>query len=200
MRPQHCLLSLLIGFMIASTENGLLAQQDDAGAITPSQVPDFLQPPPKTLLEKGLQPLSAELPDTRVRAGLLPPDASQGLFEESRTGLSSLRGENWIRLHYHWAATCNRYRPLYFEDAMLERHGQTRHPLIQPVVSGTRFFLTFPALPYAAVVDSPWPARSVLGHFRPGSGAPLLLQRPPLQADAGLFEAGMVVGLIFLIP
>ena len=83
---------------------------------------------------------------------------------------------------------------------MLERHGQTRHPLVQPLVSGTRFFLTFPALPYAAVVDPPRPARSVLGHFRPGSGAPLLLQRPPLQADAGLFEAGMVVGLIFLIP
>ena len=47
MRPQHCLLSLLIGFMIASTENGLLAQQDDEGATTPTQVPDFPATPPQ---------------------------------------------------------------------------------------------------------------------------------------------------------
>ena len=50
------------------------------------------------------------------------------------------------------------------------------------------------------VVDPPRPARSTLGHYRPGSGAPLLLQRPPLQADAGLVEAGVWVGLIFLLP
>jgi hypothetical protein len=89
---------------------------------------------------------------------------------------------------------------LYFEDAMLERHGQTRHPLVQPVASGTRFFLTFPVLPYAMTVNPPRPARSALGHYRPGSGAPLLRQRPPLQTDAGLVEAGTWVGLIFLIP
>ncbi len=83
---------------------------------------------------------------------------------------------------------------------MLERHGQTRRPLVQPLASGARFFLTAPVLPYAMVVDRPCQVRSTLGHFRPGSGAPLLLQRPPLQADAGVVEAGTWVGLIFLIP
>ncbi len=197
MRPPYCLLLLSLALIIGWPEMSLHAQPGDEEA---AKEPAFLQPPPKELLQRGLQPLSTLLPDTRVRGGLLPPDASEGLFDKSRIGQSTLRDEDWTRQEFHWVATCNRYRPLYFEDAMLERHGQSRHPLVQPVMSGTRFFLTFPTLPYAVMVDSPRPARSVLGHFRPGSGAPLLLQRPPLQADAGMFEAGMVVGLIFLIP
>ena len=83
---------------------------------------------------------------------------------------------------------------------MLERHGQSWHPLVQPLASGTRFFLTFPVLPYAMTINPPRPAYTTLGHFRPGSGAPLLLQRPPLQADASMVEAGAWVGLIFLLP
>jgi len=93
-----------------------------------------------------------------------------------------------------------RHRPLYFEDATLERYGQSYHPLVQPAASGVRFFLTFPMLPYAMVVNPPRPAISTLGYFRPGSSGPCLLQRPPLQADAGLAEAGAWIGLIFLVP
>jgi hypothetical protein len=114
--------------------------------------------------------------------------------------MTTFRGGDWQRLQYHWTASQLRYRPLYFEDAMLERHGQSWHPLVQPVASGARFFATFPALPYAMTINPPRPARSTLGHFRPGSGAPFLLQRPPLQADAGLVEASVLVGLIFIIP
>ncbi len=164
------------------------------------QLPAFLKPPPKELLQRGLQPLATELPDTRTREGLLPPDASQGLFDKHLSSADHYRGAHWAPLSVHWLPSEIRYRPLYFEDAMLERHGQSRHPLIQPLASGARFFATIPALPYAAVVNRPHCPTSTLGHFRAGSSAPCLLQRPPLQMDAGLFEAGVVVGLIFLIP
>ncbi len=200
MRPPLCLLVVLVGVGFTLHPAGLDAQQRSGTADDAGELPAFLQPPPKELLRRGLQPLSASLPDTRVRDGLMPPDASQGLFDHRESEYGSFRGEGWMVKDFHWFATCNRYRPLYFEDAMLERHGQSRHPLVQPLASGARFFLTIPALPYAAVVDRPHQPRSVLGHFRPGSDAPLLLQRPPLQADAGLFEAGLVVGLIFLVP
>jgi hypothetical protein len=110
------------------------------------------------------------------------------------------RGAEWSTVHYYWAASDLCYRPLSFEDAMLERHGQSRHALVQPLASGTRFFLTVPVLPYAMVVNPPHPAQSALGHYRAGSGAPLLLQRPPRQADASVVEAAAWVGLIFLIP
>jgi hypothetical protein len=164
------------------------------------QRPSYLSPPSREQIEQGLQPLSAKLPDIKLREGILPMDVSQGVFDAQETSYAAHRSDGWAPIRYCWCASDLRHRPLYFEDAMLERHGQTRHPLIQPMASGARFFLTFPVLPYAMVVDSPRPAQSTLGHYRSGSAAPLLLQRPPLQANAGVVEAGVWVGLIFLIP
>jgi len=161
-------------------------------------LPAFLRPPPRELLQRGLEPLSTQLPDSSVRGGLLPPDASQGLFNERSQSYD--RGEQWTERSFHWLPAELCHRPLYFEDAMLERHGQSRHGLVQPLASGTRFFASIAALPYKAVVDPPRRPRSTLGHFRAGSGAPCLLQRPPWQANAGLAEAGLIVGLIFIVP
>ena len=45
------------------------------------QRPSYLSPPSKELIEQGLQPLSAKLPDTRLREGILPMDVSQGVFD-----------------------------------------------------------------------------------------------------------------------
>ena len=190
---------LLLSTMAALARDRALAQQG-TGALEPAQTPAFLRPPPKKLLRQGMQPLSTELPDTRVRDGLLPPDASQGLFGDSWSSPSYERGDQWTPIGLYWAPSGNRYRPLYFEDAMLERHGQSRHPLVQPLASGARFFTTIAALPYAAAVNPPHRSTSTLGHFRAGSDAPYLLQRPPLQPGAGLFQAGLVVGLIFIVP
>ncbi len=162
------------------------------------QLPAFLQPPPIQRLRQGLAPLADELPDSSVPAGLLPPDASQGLFDQRPASLA--RGPQWVRVEYHWLPSGNCYRPPYFEDTMLERHGQAWPCLIQPAASGARFFGSIAALPYGVMVDPPWRPVSSLGHFRPGSATPCLLQRPPLRSDAGLFEAGVVVGLIFLVP
>jgi hypothetical protein len=178
----------------------LVAQQAADQSTRRLQRPSFLSPPTREMIDQGLQPLSAKLPDIKLREGILPMDVSQGVFDARETSYAAHRSDGWGPIHYSWFASDLCHRPLYFEDAMLERHGQTRHPCIQPLASGARFFLTFPVLPYALVVDPPRPAQSNLGHYRPGSGAPLLLQRPPLQADAGVVEAGVWVGLIFLIP
>jgi hypothetical protein len=110
------------------------------------------------------------------------------------------RGDQWLPIGFHWRASEIRYRPVYFEDTMLERHGQTRPCLVQPLVSGARFFGSIAALPYGAMVDPPWRPVSNLGHFRVGSASPCMLQHPPLQVDAGMLEAGLIVGLIFIVP
>lgn len=154
----------------------------------------------QSIARAGLKPLATQLPDTKLLPGLLPPDASQGLIGDRTRPDSIDRGVDWQPLCYHWKASNLRHRPLYFEDAMLERNGQMYHPLVQPLASGARFFLTFPTLPYTMTVNPPRPAIRTLGYFRPGSCAPALLQRPPLQADAGLMEAGAWIGLIFLVP
>ena len=62
---------------------------------------------------------------------------SQGVFD-AQGHRPAHRGDGWLALiHYCWFASFSdlRHRPLYFEDAMLERNGQTRHPLIQPMAS-----------------------------------------------------------------
>jgi hypothetical protein len=168
--------------------------------VAPQRRQSYLSPPSPALIKQEMQPLSAKLPDTKLRAGVRPIDTSQEVFDSSETLSTVFRGDDWLPIQYNWVASDLRHRPLYFEDAMLERHGQTRRPLVQPWASGARFFLTFPVLPYAVTVNPPRPAHSTLGHYRPGSGAPRLLQRPPLQTDAGLMEAGAWVGLILLLP
>lgn len=174
--------------------------QQDAEEVQPIQTPPFLKVPPPELLRRGLQPLAAELPDTSVRDGLMPPDLSRVLFDDQTASAHADRGDQWTSIDFHWVPSELRHRPTYFEDTMLERHGQTRLPLVQPLASGTRFFLTIPALPYAATINPPCRPVSTLGHFRPGSGAPCLRQRPPLQLNAGLVEAGLVAGTILIVP
>ena len=163
------------------------------------QGPAFWQSPPKDELLSKLRGLPERLPDTRVPAkGLVPPDSTEGLLPQKRAERG--RRPRSRPVEFHWAAAGHQHLPLYFEDAMLERHGQSRAPFVQPLVSGARFFMTIPALPYAAMVDAPCRPVATLGHYRVGSGAPYLLQRPPLQVDAGLLEAGLATGLIFIVP
>ncbi|MHB8864881.1 MAG: hypothetical protein ACYC6N_20940 [Pirellulaceae bacterium] len=176
------------------------AQPSPDPAMPPSRRQAYRSSASKEPIELGLQPLSAKMPDIKLRAGLRPADVSQDVIDSREVPSTVFRGDEWLPIQYSWVASDLRHRPLYFEDVMLERHGQTRRPLVQPWASGARFFLTFPVLPYAMTVNPPCRAQSTLGHYRPGRIAPLLLQRPPLQADAGLVEAGTWVGLIFLIP
>jgi hypothetical protein len=164
---------------------------------------DLLQPPTPEEIRAAFTPLRDEKISTKLPEGFgLPPpqDASEGVFTETRSVTPVFRGEDFSYIDFHWAASNLRHRPLYFEDAMLERHGQAYCPLVQPAASGARFFLTFPVLPYVMTVNPPYPAQSTLGDFRPGSAVPLLCQRPPLQLDAGVVEAGVWIGLILLIP
>jgi len=199
MRCRRYTFALLLSAATALAGSPAAAQQD-AEDLQPIETPSFLKTPPQDVLRQGLQPLAAELPDSSVREGLMPPDLSQVLFDDHPGTASVDRGSQWTPIDLHWVPSELRYRPPYFEDTMLERHGQTRHPLVQPLASGSRFFLTIPALPYAAVVNPPRCPVSVLGHFRAGSGAPCMCQRPPLQADAGLLEYGLIVGSILVVP
>ena len=106
----------------------------------------------------------------------------------------------WAKTAQHWSATNLQYEPLYFEEVNLERYGYTSCRSLQPLISAARFFVTIPLLPYKMVLQRPCRPRYALGHYRPGSCAPWYWQRLPVQARAGLAEAGIIVGLVFLIP
>ncbi len=199
---RHLLIALTSSFLLSAVWGPAPAagqrpsSPGERSAAQPSPAPRT----PREMARQGLKPLSERLPDTRLRPGLLPPDATEGLFDETMTQPPSGRGQPWKPLTYHWAASNLCHRPVYFEDTVLERYGQTYHPVVAPFAAGSRFFLTFPVLPYAMTLSKPHRATSTLGYFRPGSTTPILLQRPPLQADASLVESAAWLGVIFLLP
>jgi len=107
----------------------------------------------------------------------------------------------WAETNHHWAATCLKHRPLYFEEVNAERYGYTASYCLQPLISAGRFFLTIPALPYKMAVECPKSCSYTLGHYRPGSRCvPRRPNRLPLRASGSLAQIGMVAGLILLIP
>ncbi|MFM8408155.1 MAG: hypothetical protein ACKN94_12630 [Pirellulaceae bacterium] len=83
-----------------------------------------------------------------------------------------------------WAPTAICHNPLYFEDAMLERHGHERFPCMQPFASGVRFVAAAVTLPYLITLHPPCENVYALGHWRPGSQAPCLVERAPYDHHA----------------
>jgi hypothetical protein len=95
-----------------------------------------------------------------------------------------------------WVAAATCHMPLYFQDAVLERYGQSieqglgpagrfvtyplddprqskaRNQIAQPFVSLGLFCFQVAALPYNLVVDPPWEAEYDLGYYRPGDPIP----------------------------
>ena len=101
---------------------------------------------------------------------------------------------------YTWTASGLCHKPLYFEDVQLERYGHMAGPWLQPFASGAHFFLTFPILPYKMGLEVPNECMYTLGYYRPGNCAPYMFDPIPLSVRAALFEAGAVVGLVYMIP
>ena len=102
-------------------------------------------------------------------------------YGPDRYGFWALESKTWIAPVY-----C--LQPLYFEDTMLERHGQERLPCLQPLLSGARFFSDIAFMPYHAYLHPPLQERASAGHYRMGSAAPCLRQRAPYDAGAIRFQ------------
>lgn len=100
----------------------------------------------------------------------------------------------------HWAPSLVQHYPLYFEDAMLERHGQQRWGCLQPVVSGSKFFSEIVLLPYMATLRRPMDCKYSLGHYRPGTCAPVLRDQLPWDAKAAAVQGAAVTGFFWGMP
>jgi hypothetical protein len=106
----------------------------------------------------------------------------------------------WPQTTYMWKASALCHKPLYFENESLERYGHSWGPYVQPLVSGAHFFSRLPILPYEMGLEPPNECIYALGHYRPGSCAPYLIDPVPFTWRAALFEAGAVVGTVFVLP
>lgn len=134
-----------------------------------------------------------------VGTGAVPEDAAAKLALAARPLPNGIeRGATYQQVHWQAPHFC--YYPLYFEDAMLERHGHVRWGHAQPIASGIRFFSTIPMLPYLKTISPPCQARCSLGHFRPGDTAPCLQNTIPWNQHAAVVEALSLGGFFWAMP
>ncbi len=149
------------------------------------------------------RPITSLTVNIAAKAGELPNNLgrdSLARIEMKRPEAVLLR--HWPLLSCEWEAPALAYRPLYFEEVNLERHGYGLKYLraAQPIISAGQFFTTVPILPYKMLAE---PARTpvyTLGHDRPGSNVPYRPVLPPLSISGSAVEAGVAAGLIFAIP
>ncbi len=123
-----------------------------------------------------------------------------GEFTEPLPESGKERNEDWRWSLCYWSAANTFSNPRYFEDRMLERHGQECVACLQPLASGARFFGTVPMLPYLWTISIPWDREYSLGHYPAGEAVPIMMQRPPYENGAAVVEAGAAAALIIGIP
>jgi hypothetical protein len=141
----------------------------------------------------GLKSIKDISHDIRMQGTELPP--------ECVINSEPFDGRHFSQTCYMWKASALSTRGAYFEDTQLERYGHTKVcPILQPVVSGAKFFATVPILPYKMGVTPPNECVYTLGHHRPGNCAPYMREPFPISVRGALFQAGAVAGGIAVFP
>ena len=136
---------------------------------------------------------------TTIGTGLLP-DNTAALRASPSTSLLDGQSRGVIPKHVNWRPASVCHLPLYFEDAMLERHGHVRWGCAQPLASGVKFLTTLPLLPYITTLHPKCEPRYALGHFRPGSCAPALKDHLPWDQRAAVVETVSLGAFFWAAP
>ena len=147
-----------------------------------------------------LTPLSRLAFDTRLPDGLTPRDC----FAERLASRETLdtRSRGFGEQMFFWEPSELIHHPLYFEDVPLERYGHTSSPVLQPLISGTRFYWDALWLPYQMGMDPPHACRYTLGYERPGNCTYPINRKiiPPFSPRGAAFQAGAATGVSLLAP
>lgn len=130
--------------------------------------------------------------DISAQAGEFPPECPLGDVAYSP--------RMFMPITYTWKASALCYKPLYFQQAAVERYGHSWGPLLQPFVSGADFYARVFALPYMMGMDPPHECVYALGWYRPGSCAPQMIYPIPISLRGALLEAGVIIGAAAIIP
>jgi hypothetical protein len=151
--------------------------------------------------EKSLKNLRAYTVDkVKLDIAIKGTEGEDYPFECSIDDGSMHAGRCWEQITFMWKASAMCHKPLYFEDEQLERYGHSWSPCCQTLISGAHFFTRPFILPYCMGVEPPNECIYALGHYRPGSCAPYMINPVPLSPRGALFEAGAAVGAAAVIP
>ncbi|HEX3727940.1 MAG TPA: hypothetical protein VHV08_16930, partial [Pirellulales bacterium] len=175
-------------------------------------VPDFVPPQTGNLscdlekreCERAIQELRGRDIRKIVPALLIQGDGGQPAVEgrdfpcECTLGTKTkFAGRDWAPLTFTWKATSVCHKPLYFEDAQLERYGHSWNPVVQPFMSAAHFFISVPLLPYKMGLNPPNECMYSLGYYRPGDCAPYMIDPIPLSLRGAAYQALGVTGFVF---
>lgn len=148
---------------------------------------------------------SLSIPNTSIAGigtGTTPEDATDGrLPDPMPLPYGPDREAGWSVKTKHWVAPVYCHQPTYYEDVMLEHHGHERCVVLQPVLSGARFYTGIFFIPYLATLRPPLQDIPSTGHYRAGSCAPALRQRAPYDPTAMKVQAAATAaGVVALQP
>lgn len=130
---------------------------------------------------RGLKAFEKIAVNLEPTSGPLPEDYSGDYFPDETIQLEDARQRrDWPLTEFHWQAADVRHRPLYFDHPSLEMCGQSVNRHLQPLLSGTRFFLTIPLLPVKIARTPPGAHISTGGICGPGT--PTSLPQQPCEA------------------
>lgn len=172
---------------------GLPAPEDSANS---SRYKDAM----KTCAEELAELKASRIAEIDLQIGLTGDAGEDYPFECGIDDGTPFVDRSWPQVCYMWKASGLCHKPLYFEDVSLERYGHSWGPFVQPFVSGAHFFARIPALPYAMGLKAPNECVYTLGHYRPGSCAPYLIDPIPMTWRAAAFQGAAVTGGVFLFP
>jgi hypothetical protein len=113
---------------------------------------------------------------------------------------SPFSGRCWSEVTYMWKASALCHKPLYFECEQMERYGHSWGPVADPLIAGAHFFSRLPVLPYCMGITPPNECVYALGHYRPGSCAPYMIDPIPFTWRAGVNQAAFTVGMVYFLP
>jgi hypothetical protein len=151
-------------------------------------------------VETGWKPIGSVSAVAVPPAGELPVDFAGPVFAQAGAVVAPVNAtHDWPTMTYAWEASAVPHTPLYFEDVNLERYGYT-HGILQPWISGGRFFINVVFLPYHLFNEPPGQLEYPLGYYRPGDKAPPVRQIKPVKLSAVAAEAAFVVGMVILLP
>lgn len=145
---------------------------------------------------------AVSISNDKIGTGLIPQSTPARNTQLTALPTGASRGMSYS--HVCWRASNIQHFPLYFEDAMLERHGHTRccagYECTQSLVSGAKFFGTIPLLPYLCTLRPKHDCVYALGHTRPGSAAPCLRDNIPYDAKAAIVESASAAAFFWGMP
>ncbi len=149
-------------------------------------------------MPEPIKPITSVGTNTAPQDGRLPMDYAMSALPAERVAPPAHVSEgDWTGVRWEAPGTC--HRPLYFEDPSLERHGYSLG-VAQPFASAAHFVGNTAILPYRMVAEPTCDCVYTLGHERPGTPTPRRYYRPPFSVGGGVAQAGVVTGLIFLLP